>query len=377
MATKAKTKPDPKKEASDVNLTLVAAPLKTVDATSSPYRVGYNIEAERAALAEFMVSPERMSDEKDPMYERYVELQDREDQLALESEKFKTRKGSEAVVEPKEFFGMSELGSLVGESVDQMTLHTLEAYRMFMGRAREPGNEAQPIIGGKRVASALRNLWALTVNDNPYAEWALLRHEQTLKEVAKRLNNDIEGVTKLLDQQRQRGLNFSILQSSAPQALNLGFKSPYGYAVATMISDFDYFVRLQKTVGRKNLRSDDQVRQSINLVTRFIRRVFNETARFDRWLMREELRGLSRMDFLPNAAPEGIKRVEFASGVFGTVPADVFSGKLQPRHSRRRIQITAAERSLLQTVSQELERGGKPLEQSSPAAQTSPDANLI
>ena len=45
---------------------------------------------------------------------------------------------------------------------------------MFMGRMREPGGEAAPIVGGKRVAAALRGLWLLTGNDNPYADWLTL-----------------------------------------------------------------------------------------------------------------------------------------------------------------------------------------------------------
>ena len=138
--------------------------------------------------------------------------------------------------------------------------------------------------------------------------------------------------------------------------MNLGFKSPYGYAVAQLVSDFDYFVRVQKTLERKNLRSDSQVRQSITEITRVIRRVFNETARFDRWLMREEMKGLCRGDFVPGGTDEAAKRLQFAAGVFGPCPSEVFSGKLQPRHSQRRIQISPEDRKLLQKISEEMQR---------------------
>lgn len=356
MVTKRNTSP---KSANADAIASVSAPKKTDDLPQhieAPKPKAYDIEVEKVLLQSFMESPERMADESDPMYERYLTLMDHIEALELEKAKFHTRKGADAVVEAKEFFGVRELGSLVGESVDQMTVHTLEAYRMFMGRTREPGTDSQPIIGGKRVASALRNLWSLTVDDNPYADWALLRHEQTIKEVAQRLTNEINAATNTIEQQRKRGLSFSVLQSSAPQSLNLGFKSPYGYAIASMITDFDYFVRLQKTLSRKNLASDEEARHSINLITRFIRRVFNETARFDRWLMRPELRGLTRLDFLPNAAPDSVKRMEFATGVFGVVPAEIYSGVLQPRHSRRRFQVSATERNLLTSVGQGLQQ---------------------
>lgn len=325
-------------------------------AANSPFSDGYSIEGERAALAEFLSDEERMLNELDPMYDRYIEMIDRQDRLETMHASYQTRKGAESVVDQKEAISMNFLGSLVDEQVDQMALHTKEAFRMFMGRARDPGKALQPIIGGKRIAAALRALWMLTSNDNPYAEWGLLRHEQTMKEVGKLLDKHIKEAQDALGQQRSRGLTFSVLQSSCPQVLNLGFKSPYGYAVAQLVSNFDFFVRLQKTLERKNLRSDAQVRQVITETTRVIRRVFNETARFDRWLMREEMKGLCRADFVPDGDPQGAKRVQFAAEVFGPCPSEVYAGKLQPRHSRRRIQISAAERKLLQVVSNEMLR---------------------
>lgn len=275
---------------------------------------------------------------------------------------------------------MDELGSLVDEDVDQMTVHTKEAYRMFMGRIREPGKDAAPIIGGKRVAAALRSLWMLTGNDNPYADWALLRHEQTIKEINRRLHRETQKANDALDDIRRKGLSYSILQSAEPKVLDLGYRSPYGYAVSQLIVEFDYFVRLQKTLARKNLASDDQARQAITQMTRFIRRVFNETTRFDRWLGRTEVRALSRSDFVPDAGEEAGKRVEFVSGVFGMVPGEVFVGKLQPRHSRRRLQITPAERQLLQTVGDKLDAAEQEVEQAALAAAASTqeaDAGLV
>lgn len=323
---------------------------------NSPFSDGYSIDGERAALADFLADPSRQHNERDPQYDRYIDLIDREEQLDRMKAEYKTTKGADGVVEQKEAISMNFLGSLVDDGVDQMALHTKEAFRMFMGRSRDPEKQLQPIIGGKRVAAALRALWLLTANDNPYADWGLLRHEQTIKQVIELLGKHISVAEAALEQQKARGLMFSVLQSSSPQILNLGFKSPYGYAVAQLVTNFDYFVRLQKTLERKNLRSDAQVRQIITETTRVIRHAFNETARFDRWLMREEMKGLCRADFVPDGDPEGAKRVEFATGVFGPCPAEVYSGKLQPRHSQRRIQITAAERKLLGVVSEEMQR---------------------
>lgn len=363
MATKtksAKTAKTPAASQDDLHEAVVApfippAPVSIKFATesNSPFPDGYSITGEEAALAEFMAGP---MTEIDPLYDRYIELIDRKDRLEAAIKQFQERKGAEPVVARDEARGMDHLGALVDEEVDQMTIHTKEAYRMFMGRMREPGKQAAPIVGGKRVAAALRGLWLLTGNDNPYADWALLRHEQTIKEIQRALNRATKDAADELADMRKKGLNYSILQSAEPKVLNLGYRSPYGYAVSQLIVEFDYFVRLQKTLARKNLRSDDQVRQKIAELTRFIRRVFYETTRFDRWLMRQEVRSLCRADFVPGADDQAAKRVEFASGVFGMVPSEVFTVKLQPRHSRRRLQITDAERQLLQTVGTSLEQ---------------------
>ena len=357
----------------------IPAPVSFAFATedNSPFSDGYSIAGEEAALATFLGGP---MDEADPLYDRYIELEDRRDRLERMQQEFKSRKGAGPLVTRDEARGMDELGTLVDEEVDQMTIHTKEAYRMFMGRMREPGGEAAPIVGGKRVAAALRGLWLLTGNDNPYADWSLLRLEQTIKEITRRLRRETQEANDALNELRKKGLSYSILQSSEPKTLNLGYRSPYGYAVSTLIVEFDYYVRLQKTLARKTLRSDEQMRQSISEMTRFIRRVFNETTRFDRWLSKPEVRALSRADFLPGADEQAAKRVEFASGVFGVVPSEVYAARLQPRHSRRRQQISPAERQLLQTVGAQLESAEQELEQAVTAVdggEKPADASLV
>ena len=60
--------------------------------------------------------------------------------------------------------------------------------------------------------------------------------------------------------------------------LNLGFRSPYGYAISMLIVDYDYFVRIQKTLQRKNLLSDEQARAVLSAMSRAILGVFYGTA---------------------------------------------------------------------------------------------------
>lgn len=315
---------------------------------NSPFADGYSISRERDFLADLLATD--APDESDPRYPRLVEFDERLRDFKQKEATWKNRQGADTVVTVQEAMSMQRLGGLVDDASDTMTLHTKEAYRLFMGRSADPQGTLQPIVGGKRIATALKSLWMLTGLDNPYADWALVRHEQNLALMRKRLADETKAAQADLDAMKQQGLSYALLVSQQPQVLNLGFKSPYGYAIAELVVAYDYYIRAMKTLGRKNLRSDDQVRQSVRELTRFIRRHWNETARFERWLLRAELQHLARSDYLPGAPADAAKRVEAITAIFGQVPPEIFVGKIQPRNSRRRLQLSPQERKLLQDV---------------------------
>lgn len=271
-------------------------------------------------------------------------------------EAWQARQGADPVVSAGEALSMRRLGALVDQEADSMTLHTKEGYRLFMGRSRDPVKSLPAIPGGKRIASALKTLWTLTGADNPYADWALVRHEHNLTEMKHELKQQTEAGEGQLESIKRMGLTYSVLISAEAKSLELGFKSPYGYAIAELMVTYDYFIRVMKTLGRKNLISDQEERKRIHDVTRLIRRHFNETAKFERYLTRPELSALSRRDYLPGADADAGKRIEAAAAIFGPVPAQIYRTELAPRHSRRRQQITEADRKLLRAVSVELEQ---------------------
>ena len=318
---------------------------------NSPFEDGYSISKEESYLAPYIASG---ADENSPLHERYVELQDRRERLSQMQHERNQRNGADAIVSNEEARSIDDLGGLVDDGVDQMTIHTLEAHRMFMGRSREPGGQSAPIIGGKRVAAALRNLWLLTVNDNPYADWALVRHEHGVNQVLTHLRAEISKAEAMRQSQKQRGLSFAVLASSNPIALNLGFRSPYGYSISMLIAEYDYFVRIQKTLQRKNMQSDEEARKALSVVSRGILGIFYGTARFDRWLNQPQIRELSRLDWV-SEDKDAAGRVDFAQQTFGPVPSAIYTGEIAPSHSRRRYSLTEAERELLQRVGSKLQ----------------------
>jgi len=252
------------------------------------------------------------------------------------------------------------LGQLADETPDVMTLHTQDAYRMFTGRSADPATNAPAIPGGRRFAAVLKSIWYLSANDNPYADWILIRVYRALVAIRAQMDQIIAAREAEFERLRRKGLNLSVLSSRTPASVALGFRSPYGYATAEVIVEFDYHVRMVKTLVLKDRLSDDDGRAAIRDVGRGLRALFLEPIRWERNLLREEMLPLSRRDYLPGADEAARQRVRAAVALFGEVPRKVFTGEDAPRHSQRRITPTVAELRLLQQVSLSVDAQAEP-----------------
>ena len=258
---------------------------------------------------------------------------------------------SESVVPDHEARRIVDLGQLTDTAPDTMTLHTKDAFRMFTGRHADAEGNVAPIAGGKRFAAVLKSIWYLSANDNPYADWILIRMYDRLLEIRNHLDRVIREREEDIERLKRKGLALSVMGSRNPKTVELGFRSPYGYATAEAIVEFDYHVRMVKTLVQKDRLSDVQGRAAIREVGRKLRALFLEPIRWERHLLREELRPLSRNDFLPGADEAARKRVRAAVALFGEVPRKVFTGVDAPRHSQRRVKLSEAELRLLEQAS--------------------------
>lgn len=233
-----------------------------------------------------------------------------------------------------------------------MAIHTKEAYRLFIGRTRDESPRGYGITSGKKVAAVLRSIWNLSANDNPYADWILVQVTDRVGELRQQLEHAGKHFQDDLDKLQARGLRVSVLKSRAPVEVELGFRSPYGYMIVDLILDFDWYARVVKTMVQKNRLGDIEGKEHLYQMTKRIRALFESTLPYQKYLLREELRLLSRSDFLPGASDEARKRVEAAVGIFGEVPQPIFTGEVRPRHSRRRADVSEAEMRLLVDVAQ-------------------------
>ena len=315
----------------------------------SPFADGYDIASERDALADLVAAEN--PDQGDPRWARLVELHERESELRQLTQSEIRRQAPAAAVAAQAASRIAELGQLADATPDTMTLHTKDAYRMFTGRPAEADGTLPPIPGGKRFAAVLKSIWHLSANDNPYADWLLVRMYDGLVAIRAHLSLVITVREEAIDLLKRKGLTLSVMGSRSPKTVELGFRSPYGYATAEAIIEFDYHVRMIKTLIHKDRMSDEEGRVAIREVGREMRALFLEPIRWERYLLREELRQLSRSDFLPGADELARLRVRAAVALFGEVPRKVFTGADAPRHTRRRVKLTDADLRLLEQAS--------------------------
>lgn len=238
---------------------------------------------------------------------------------------------------------------LVAEE-DTMELHTREAMLLYLGRA--PGEQYRfGVPGARHAASALRQLFGLTSRDNPYADATLIDIDSRVEHIKRMIKSARDPQIKKMDEHKSMGLSYTIIRAQQTQSVSLGYHSPYGYMMSTVIVMFDECVRVLKSAERRDLLTKQDQHNALYALKHEIRSMFESAIRAQRILMSDEMKPLSRADFLPNnTQPDAAKRVEAAQKIFGPMDDEVFSGKKTPRHSMRKERLSAADQRVLDQV---------------------------
>jgi len=319
----------------------------------SPFSDGYDIASERDALADLVAAATK--DDTDPRWRRFLVLCEREAELLRSKANPSEVRGAVPVDSSFSAKHQRVVGPLADQEPDTLALHTKEAYWAFSGRQADPDGSVVHIVGGWRFAAVLKSIWHLSGNDNPYADWLLIRMHDRLTALRWKIECRIERDRVDIEAAKVHGFSFSVLSSRAPKLVTLEFRSPYGYATASVIAVFDYYVRSVKTLIRKDRITDVAGRQAIREMVRELRALFLEPIRWERFLLREQMKALCRADFMRDAHDDGKKRVIAATAYLGEVPAAILSGALMPRHSRRPVQAFAARAPLVSATSGHIE----------------------
>jgi len=225
---------------------------------------------------------------------------------------------------------------LVDTAADTLILHTRDAYWLFAGRGLDEEGVEHPIPGGQRASAILNSLRHIAVGGNPYAEWFLVCFDDQLNALRRGLAQRVAEWEYGIEALKRKGLALNVLGSREPLQLTVAFGSCYGYAIAETVVEFDYYVRIVRTLVLKNRIRPDVGRAATREISRPLRRLFARSMRWERLLRSPELRDINRNDFLPTADESAQERVRIAATRAGVIPHGVLDRTIVPSHVERR-----------------------------------------
>ncbi len=214
-------------------------------------------------------------------------------------------------------------GALRGEV--RLTLQTRHAQRLLQGRPRRPGLPA--IRGLMGFADATRDIWRTAQEDDPYADWFLLRIEQRLQRSGGALQTLKSQVLDLVGDSR---LEWTAAHSSEPARVQLRFATPYAYRGAHLLADFDRVVRLVLTGRYLGMLDVEEADALLARGGRVVRSAFDSA------------NGYRRFNIDRDAVMAGTPAARRAQVAMGELPADVLAeerlAELRPRRARQGIE---------------------------------------
>ena len=204
-----------------------------------------------------------------------------------------------------------------------LTIQTRQAQQLIRGRN---GTAEKPAITGLvGFANQLRVIWQAARNDDPYADWWLIKVHATLDSVQQLVNKRQTEVDALLNQ--MTSMDVVVAESSRPYRVPLRFANPYAYRGARLIAEYDTLVRTVLTGTHIGLLDRETSDGFLKLCTRKIRGAFALPQDY-RFL------GVDRV-----AVRQGTAKAVQAAALMGVVPADVLSGDLSAPLVPRKVQF--------------------------------------
>ena len=233
----------------------------------------------------------------------------------------KSEPGQRAEHNPEEASVDAGPGALRGQV--WLTVQTRQAQRLIRGRN---GNTDKPtIIGLVGFADRLRVIWQAARNDDPYADWWLVKVDEAL-ERARDLVQKEQGV---LDAQLEQltALEVAVAESMKPFRIALQFANPYAYRGAQLIAEYDKFVRTLLTGHHVGLLSGVAMEGLLNACARKIRGAFAVP------------QGYHFLNVDRSALQQGTANASRARQVMGEVPEDVMNGAHQAPLAPRKVRF--------------------------------------
>ena len=204
-----------------------------------------------------------------------------------------------------------------------LTVQTHQAQQLIHGRNKTTDKPA--IIGLVGFADRLRVIWQAARDDDPYADWWLIKIHTALAQTRQYLNQRQEGLDNLL--LKTKGLEVSVAESMRPYRIQLKFANPYAYQGAQMIAAYDKLVRTTLTCRHVGQLDDQPANTSVIQGAHRVRSTFS---------VPQGYRSLgvdrSNLQKTGNFDPR-------ASRLMGDIPEEVLNGDHRAPITPRRVQF--------------------------------------
>jgi len=165
-------------------------------------------------------------------------------------------------------------GSLRNET--RMIIQTREAQKLVVGR--RGGKDVQPIMGLLNFGRRMKLLWMAAQADDPFADWFLLRIEESMQEARELIHEKRQWLDETLSS--MEGFDISIASSLEPIQVHINFQNPYGYMGAYLIADYDALCRSVFTACHIGLMDRKTGNKIIQNAGRLIRKTFDFASRW-------------------------------------------------------------------------------------------------
>ncbi len=151
-----------------------------------------------------------------------------------------------------------------------LTIQTSQAQQLIRGRNGTP--DKPTIIGLVGFADRLRMIWQAARNDDPYADWWLIKVHKAIDSAGTYIRNQQADLNNQLDQ--MNAMEVTVAKSLRPHRVPLQFANPYAYRGAHLLSEYDRFVCTALTARYIGLLDSETCNGLLKVCARKIRSTF-------------------------------------------------------------------------------------------------------
>lgn len=234
------------------------------------------------------------------------------------------------------------IGKLRDVQQDYVLLHTKQAVRAWEGMNDK--NRIRERWPGIRYVMALTaELIKMTQDGNPFAHAALIKFEHELSQTADFLKAETDKMRLLVERVNTSGIHIGVVENEKPVSIPVGHIRGYGFSLIQLLTAYDMYIRLAKTLMLKGLLENSVCNKIIREGGSHIRRL-NQNLYLVTMKMRK-IKNLSRHDFLNDEDGSLGKRLKTAidEKAVDPIPHNVLIYETVPQYIFLRCPFSAAD----------------------------------